>query len=402
MRKLFFILTTLTSISLFAQEENKLPPNSAALIYQMPDTLKAVQYYNVLMVDSNSYNKNSLYGSYFSEGIIGLQADKKGKRSIIFKLNNKENNEVKLLAKGLYVDEINAVSVAWKYDWQVGHGYKFLLTIIADSASQSTYYTGYVFLPTEQKWKLLASFKKMNDGKYIKEPGVTASALKPSKKRISRKLFVEQAWVQKENGTWKEFDTCCTVRMHHNIWEASSGNREKNKGIFIENVTSISGPIKNTIDGSYIKIFTTNPRPTIDLTRQVDSLEQLSLDLQEINAAIQSGKIDTTGSKENVYYKILKEGNGDLVNINDTVTAFYKGSLLKDGSVFDETKDKPATFPLKRLIRGWQIAVPLLKIGGKIRIFIPSSLAYSIRSRSKAIPPNSVLVFDVEVVSVKK
>ena len=71
MRKLFFILTTLTTVSIFAQEKIKLPPNSAALIYQMPDTLKAVQYYNVLMVDSNSYNKNSLYGSYFSEGIIG-------------------------------------------------------------------------------------------------------------------------------------------------------------------------------------------------------------------------------------------------------------------------------------------------------------------------------------------
>ena len=294
MRKLFFILTTLTTISLFAQEEIKLPPNSAALIYQMPDTLKAVQYYNVLMVDSNSYKKNSLYGSYFSEGIIGLQADKNGKRSIIFKLNNKENIEVKLLAKGLYVDEINTVSVAWKYDWQVGQAYKFLLTIIADSVSQSTFYTGYVFLSTEQKWKLLASFKRMTDGKYIKEPGVIFSALKKKKWWLDRKLLVEQAWIQRENGTWKEFDEflfyCDSL--------AANGGIDKDGNMFISNSSFAS-----RINGIPTKTTNSHPRPNIDLTRQIDSLEQLNLDLQEMNAAIQSGKIDTTGSKENVYLK---------------------------------------------------------------------------------------------------
>ncbi|MGC8064199.1 FKBP-type peptidyl-prolyl cis-trans isomerase, partial [Salmonella enterica] len=72
-----------------------------------------------------------------------------------------------------------------------------------------------------------------------------------------------------------------------------------------------------------------------------------------------------------------------------------------DGSIFDQTKDKPATFPLNRLIKGWQIAVPMCKVGGSIRVIIPSALAYSIRTRSKNIPPNSVLVFDIDVVDVK-
>jgi FKBP-type peptidyl-prolyl cis-trans isomerase len=121
-----------------------------------------------------------------------------------------------------------------------------------------------------------------------------------------------------------------------------------------------------------------------------------------IFAAIKNKEIDTSGSKEGVFYHILKEGNGDYVSVNDTVIVFYKGSLLKDGSIFDQTKDKPATFPLKRLIKGWQLAVPMCKAGGKIRIIIPSGQAYTIRSRSKAIPPNSVLVFDIEVLSIKK
>ena len=98
---------------------------------------------------------------------------------------------------------------------------------------------------------------------------------------------------------------------------------------------------------------------------------------------------------------MIKEGTGRQVSLNDTVTVFYKGYLLKDKSVFDETKDKPAIFPLKRLIMGWQIGVPLCKVGGKIKIIIPSSLAYSIRTRAAKIPPNSILVFEVEVVEAK-
>ena len=69
--------------------------------------------------------------------------------------------------------------------------------------------------------------------------------------------------------------------------------------------------------------------------------------------------------------------------------------------MFDQTKDKPAIFPLKRLIKGWQIGLTMCKVGGKIRLIIPSAIAYSIRSRSSKIPPNSVLVFDIEVLSAK-
>ena len=86
--------------------------------------------------------------------------------------------------------------------------------------------------------------------------------------------------------------------------------------------------------------------------------------------------------------------------LTDTVIARYKGALL-DGEIFDQTKDKPATFPLARLIKGWQIGVPLCRVGGAIRLIIPSALAYSIRDRGYLIPPNQVLVFDIEVLIVK-
>ena len=87
--------------------------------------------------------------------------------------------------------------------------------------------------------------------------------------------------------------------------------------------------------------------------------------------------------------------------MTDTVTVHYKGSLLTDGSIFDQTKDNPATFPLRRLIRGWQLALPKCRVGGKVRVIIPSAQAYGIRTRSKDIPPNKVLVFDIEVLLQK-
>lgn len=129
---------------------------------------------------------------------------------------------------------------------------------------------------------------------------------------------------------------------------------------------------------------------------------QAKKDREEIATAVKTGKIDTTGSIESVYYHILQQGTGDFVSVTDTVTVHYKGSLFTDGSIFDQTRDNPATFPLRRLIRGWQLALPKCRVGGKVRVIIPSAQAYGIRTRSKDIPPNKVLIFDIEVVATKK
>jgi FKBP-type peptidyl-prolyl cis-trans isomerase len=94
----------------------------------------------------------------------------------------------------------------------------------------------------------------------------------------------------------------------------------------------------------------------------------------------------------------MNEGTGKQVSATDTVQVNYKGYLFSDGTVFDQTTGTPRKFPLGRLIVGWQIGIPLLKTGGKIKLVIPSHLAYSIRTRSPKIPPNSTLVFEIEVV----
>ena len=159
-----------------------------------------------------------------------------------------------------------------------------------------------------------------------------------------------------------------------------------------------------TADAKAGDIFLRKPQgrhPEIDLYRNADSLQQAVAEQQLIFNNIGPGKMDTTGSIDGIFYKIIAEGNGKQVLLTDTITAFYKGALL-NGTVFDETKDHPASFPLNRLIKGWQLALPLIKEGGKIRLILPSAKAYGIRSRSPKIPPNSVLVFDIEVKSVKR
>jgi FKBP-type peptidyl-prolyl cis-trans isomerase len=143
------------------------------------------------------------------------------------------------------------------------------------------------------------------------------------------------------------------------------------------------------------------PPPTINLFGHLDSVQQRKIDIKLIDEAIAGGKTDAKDISESIYYKMMKEGTGKQVSINDTVTVFYKLTLLNDGSLVSEKKEKPDTFSLKRLIKGWQIGVPLCKVGGKIKLVVPSDLAYSIRTRSAKIPPNSILVFEIEVLDAK-
>jgi peptidylprolyl isomerase len=98
----------------------------------------------------------------------------------------------------------------------------------------------------------------------------------------------------------------------------------------------------------------------------------------------------------------LVEGTGDVVPENATITAHYTGALCKDGTIFQSSHDfgKPATFGLNQVIKGWTQGVPGMKVGGARRLIIPSALAYGSVRAAANIPPNSDLVFDIELVSL--
>jgi len=113
-------------------------------------------------------------------------------------------------------------------------------------------------------------------------------------------------------------------------------------------------------------------------------------------------KSDVKVLPSGLQYTILKPGEGKSPTINDTVVAHYRGTLI-DGKEFDSSykRNEPATFPLRNVIKGWQEALPLLHEGGKMKIVVPSNLAYGPRSKDDLIGPNSTLIFEIELVSVK-
>ena len=111
-------------------------------------------------------------------------------------------------------------------------------------------------------------------------------------------------------------------------------------------------------------------------------------------------KVTTTAS--GLQYEVLVEGEGYSPKPTDEVTVHYHGTLI-DGSVFDSSVERgqPATFPVNGVIAGWVEALQLMKPGAKYKLFIPSDLAYGERGAGQMIGPNSTLIFEVELISVK-
>ncbi len=123
-------------------------------------------------------------------------------------------------------------------------------------------------------------------------------------------------------------------------------------------------------------------------------------------AAFMAENISKPGIKElpgGIQYEIIKEGAGVHPVITDTVKAHYKGTLL-DGKEFDNSfkRDQPFSAPLTALIKGWQVALPMMKEGSHWRLWIPSDLAYGDRGAGSDIPGGATLIFEVELLEVVK
>jgi FKBP-type peptidyl-prolyl cis-trans isomerase FkpA len=132
---------------------------------------------------------------------------------------------------------------------------------------------------------------------------------------------------------------------------------------------------------------------------------------QETNSNLAKGQafLKENASKPGVHttpsglqYLVLSEGKGKAPKATDTVLVHYRGSLL-DGTEFDSSykRNEPISFPLNGVIPGWTEGVQLMKEGGKTRLFIPSNLAYGSQGAGGVIPPDSTLVFDIELLKVQ-
>ncbi len=109
---------------------------------------------------------------------------------------------------------------------------------------------------------------------------------------------------------------------------------------------------------------------------------------------------DVTTLKSGLRYKVLTKGKGKSPKAEDNVSIHYKGTLIS-GVVFDETdpKGKPADLFVNELIKGFTEALQLMKEGDKWQLFVPTDLAYGLKSPPN-IPPNAALIFELELVKV--
>jgi FKBP-type peptidyl-prolyl cis-trans isomerase FkpA/FKBP-type peptidyl-prolyl cis-trans isomerase FklB len=112
--------------------------------------------------------------------------------------------------------------------------------------------------------------------------------------------------------------------------------------------------------------------------------------------------VETTAS--GLQYQVLQAGTGARPKTSDVVRVNYKGTLL-DGTVFDDSSQHggEAEVPLSRVVPGWQEGIALMPIGSKYRLWIPASLGYGERGTPGGpIPPNSTLVFEIELLGIVK
>ncbi|NIG56117.1 FKBP-type peptidyl-prolyl cis-trans isomerase [Chitinophaga sp. Cy-1792] len=153
----------------------------------------------------------------------------------------------------------------------------------------------------------------------------------------------------------------------------------------------------------------------LKITFQVDSkfsaAAQKEKDDKIIKEYLEKNKINATKNAEGVYVAVKEEGTGATPNPGDTVYVHYTGKLTS-GKVFDSSQDstlrpgmplEPIKFPIGRgfVIKGWDAGLSQLKKGSKATLVIPSTLAYGLQGSPPAIPGNSVLVFDVQLVDIK-
>lgn len=113
-------------------------------------------------------------------------------------------------------------------------------------------------------------------------------------------------------------------------------------------------------------------------------------------------------NRSQIQYKVIKQGNGEIPEFNDSVIVHYNGYLI-DGYKFDSSYDRgqPATFALNSVIVGWQQILQKMPVGSKWEVFIPENLAYGVggvasdpKKGEYVIPPSSTLIFEIELIEI--
>jgi FKBP-type peptidyl-prolyl cis-trans isomerase FkpA len=133
-----------------------------------------------------------------------------------------------------------------------------------------------------------------------------------------------------------------------------------------------------------------------------DNIVAPNSEQKAVKAYLDSNNITAALNPSGFYYSIISQGSGSTPNLCSHISVSYKGQLT-DGTIFDQEIDQ--IFTLGDLIDGWKKALPLIQSGGEIKLYIPPSLGYgSIGYKDSngnvIVPPNSILIFDIDLLSI--
>jgi len=158
--------------------------------------------------------------------------------------------------------------------------------------------------------------------------------------------------------------------------------------------------ITDAIDGNTPLVKTTGRNKALAQIRA----ERVQHNLEQSQAflAENSKKEGVVSLDSGLQYRVIQAGDGKSPQATNSVTVKYRGTLV-DGTEFANSSElgKPATYQMKKVIKGWREALLLMKEGAKWELYIPPQLAYGKRGLRGRIPPNSALIYEVELVAVK-
>lgn len=158
----------------------------------------------------------------------------------------------------------------------------------------------------------------------------------------------------------------------------------------------------------FVSVVSVQSAQEREAAQKAEAAESMKADEDKIKSYIETNKLTAKQTESGLYYVVEKQGDGPKVNAGQKVTVNYTGMLL-NGEKFDSNVDpkfnhvQPFEFQVGvgQVIKGWDEGLMLFNKGGKGKLIIPAALGYGSRGAGAAIPPNSILVFDVEVVDIK-
>jgi FKBP-type peptidyl-prolyl cis-trans isomerase FklB len=178
----------------------------------------------------------------------------------------------------------------------------------------------------------------------------------------------------------------------------------KKDGLETLNLEILKGAMESVLKGDSLKLGAKESQAAIQGYLAQKQKEKADNNIETGKKFLEENKKKTGVIElpDGMQYMVMKTGTGPKPTETDTVVTHYHGTLI-DGTVFDSSVDRgePAEFPVGAVIKGWTEALQMMNVGSKWKLFVPPAMAYGDRAAGPQIGPNSTLIFEVELISIK-